>query len=287
MSDLAQRISSAALFLLIVLGGIFSGQTGFLLLFALIGTLCLWEYTGLVMAGEKNISTAARALVIMTALWPYISTMSLFSRGETPLSLLSGSWLLSRFALFWVFLLILLLLGLFKYPRKPFLLFSTALSGAFYIVLPLIVFSLAVSPIKSGYQPLLALGLLSLSWLNDTGAYFIGSRWGRHKLLPAVSPGKSWEGLFGGLAATLILALLLNQFIPLPTPSGWFIPALAASVLGPLGDLLESAMKRSAGLKDSGNILPGHGGALDRFDAFLFHLPVSGGYLVYCLVLSV
>lgn len=287
MSDLSQRISSAALFLLVVLGGIFSGQTGFLLLFALIGALCLWEYTGLLMSKAKNISTAARALVVMAALWPYISAMSLLSRGETPPALLSGSWLLTRFALFWGFLLILLLLGLFKYPRKSFLLFSTALSGAFYIALPLIVFSLAVSPAKSGYQPLLALGLLSLSWLNDTGAYLTGSRWGRHKLLPAVSPGKSWEGIFGGLAATLLLALLLNRFIPLPASYNWFIPALAASILGPIGDLLESAMKRSAGLKDSGNILPGHGGALDRFDAFLFHLPVSGGYLVYCLAFSV
>ncbi len=287
MTDLSQRISSAALFLLIVLGGIFSGQTGFLLLFALIGALCLWEYIGLVMAGEKHISAAARILVVMAALWPYISMMSSFARGEAPLALLSGSSLFACFALFWSLLLLLLLLGLFKYPRKPFLLFNTALSGAFYIVLPLIVFSLAVSPTKSGYQPLLALGLLSLSWLNDTGAYFIGSRWGRHKLLPAVSPGKSWEGIFGGLAATLLLVLLLNQFIPLPTPSGWLIPALAASVLGPLGDLLESAMKRSAGLKDSGNILPGHGGALDRFDAFLFHLPVSGGYLAYSLHLTI
>ncbi len=281
MSDLSQRIASAGIFLFVVLGGLFLGPAGFWLLFALIGALCLWEYTAL-MLKEEGLSKAAQALVAMTALWPYISAAGLLTKEGSFSGQASAPALLDRFFVLWIMLFALLLLGLFKFPRRPFLLFGTALSGAFYTSLPLIVFGLAVMPSSKGYQPLLALGLLSLSWLNDTGAYLTGSRWGRHKLAPAISPGKTWEGIAGGLLITLLLALLLNRFIPLAgVPAGWFVPALAASILGPLGDLLESALKRAAKVKDSGHILPGHGGALDRFDAFLFHLPFSAGWLLY------
>lgn len=281
MKELPTRILSALFFLLIVVGGIFGGSTTFLLLFGLIGALCLKEFTTLFEGiSPQQTSLSARGLIVLLALWPYVivAVWLLQSNSEEPMKY---SWLLPRFAAFWGGLILLLVLGVLKYPKHPMHLFATALSGAFYIALPLGLFALATFN-QGTYRPLLALALLTLSWANDTGAYFIGSRWGKHKLMPTVSPGKSWEGLLGGLVLTLLLAFLLNSWVPLPNSSnpGWLIPALLASTLGPLGDLLESALKRSTRVKDSGQILPGHGGALDRFDAFLFHIPFSAAWIL-------
>jgi phosphatidate cytidylyltransferase len=119
---------------------------------------------------------------------------------------------------------------------------------------------------------------LVVNWIGDTGAYYVGRRWGRHKLAPVVSPGKSWEGA----AASAVVAVLFGT-IYLP----WMIPgvsvgmaalvAVLANAAGQLGDLAESAIKRGAGVKDSGRMLPGHGGMLDRLDSTLFTLPVLWG----------
>ena len=115
---------------------------------------------------------------------------------------------------------------------------------------------------------------LSVTWLNDTGAYAAGRAFGRHKLYPAVSPGKTWEGLAGGTLASVAGAVLVKLvFMP---RLGWVDCAavgLCCSALGPLGDLSESMLKRAYGVKDSGKIIPGHGGLLDRVDALLFNLP--------------
>ena len=282
MKDLPRRLLSALLFLLIMLGGIFGGAQSFLLLLALIGLLCLREFVQLSFLQGDAIGPAARGLVVLLALWPYFAIFVWYFQESPEGDLPSSSWLLTRLAVFWGGLLLLLILGTLKYPSRPMQLFSTTLSGSVYIALPLIF--LVVLLLQKGqqqYNPLFALSLLLLSWANDTGAYLSGSRWGRHKLLPAVSPGKSWEGVFGGLILTLLLGFLLNHLVPIQ--GNWLIPALLASLFGPLGDLLESALKRRAGVKDSGRILPGHGGALDRFDAFLFHLPFTAGYLLFCM----
>ncbi len=283
MKDLSTRVASALFFLIVMLGGIFAGQSAFLLLFALIGLLCLKEFTALLPARrEQKLSKAATGLAILLAAWPYWAFMAWQLKYDNPgTHLPDDRWLLLRFGIFWMGLLLLLLIGLQKYPARPMGLFNTALGGAFYITLPLCLFAVVVSG-QGAYRPWLALGLLSLSWINDTGAYFIGSRWGRHKIMPEVSPGKSWEGWAGGLLFTLAFGYLLNRWLPLSIalPGGWLLPALLASFFGPLGDLLESALKRAAGVKDSGRLLPGHGGALDRFDAFLFHLPFTAGSLL-------
>jgi phosphatidate cytidylyltransferase len=120
-------------------------------------------------------------------------------------------------------------------------------------------------------------------WIADTAAYFCGRAWGRRKLAPAISPGKTWEGAFGALIAVVVYALLL---VPLARRAGFAGPVDAASIaawialaillvaLSIVGDLHESLLKRRAGVKDSGALLPGHGGVLDRIDALLFAAPV-------------
>lgn len=122
---------------------------------------------------------------------------------------------------------------------------------------------------------------LMVNWIGDTGAYYVGRKFGKHKLAPRVSPGKSWEGAIASAVTSLIFGLI---YIPLAIPgTPWWIAAaisLAANAAGQIGDLAESALKRGAGMKDSGTMLPGHGGVLDRVDSSLFAVPV-----VYTLVM--
>ncbi|MGH7563774.1 MAG: phosphatidate cytidylyltransferase [Gemmatimonadota bacterium] len=124
---------------------------------------------------------------------------------------------------------------------------------------------------------------LVLTWVNDTVAYFAGRRWGRRRLLERVSPGKSWVGAIVAFAATVIVAVLalpwLDRSLGLFEPADALALGALAGLAAPVGDLVESAFKRDAGLKDSSQIVPGHGGILDRFDSALFTVPVFYHYL--------
>jgi phosphatidate cytidylyltransferase len=124
--------------------------------------------------------------------------------------------------------------------------------------------------------PRWALFAVAIVWAADTGAYFVGVRFGKHKMAPRISPGKSWEGFFGGIAATLVLALLARPMLHVGWPSVPLLLALTAVVglISVAGDLFESLLKRHAHMKDSSDLIPGHGGVLDRLDSLLAALPV-------------
>jgi phosphatidate cytidylyltransferase len=133
--------------------------------------------------------------------------------------------------------------------------------------------------VRVGFEQTRAAHLLSFFFLvimgSDTGAYYTGRALGRHKLAPAVSPGKTWEGAVGGMLASLLMAVLAHYWFFKEVPLKWALPLAALmNVLGVLGDLTESALKRGAGAKDAAQILPGHGGLLDRLDSLLFNAPV-------------
>jgi len=133
--------------------------------------------------------------------------------------------------------------------------------------------------LRTGFDQALSAHLLSFFFLvlmgADTGAYYVGRAIGKHKLAPKVSPGKTWEGVAGGLLAALTLATAAHFWFFKELPLKWALPLAAVmTVLGILGDLTESALKRGAGAKDAANILPGHGGALDRLDSLLFNAPL-------------
>ena len=158
---------------------------------------------------------------------------------------------------------------------------SSALARAVIGVIVLLGAFVAVVELQAR-SPWLVLAAMAIVWIADTAAYFAGRRFGRHKLAPQISPGKSWEGAWGGMAAVVIYALLL---VPLALRGGWqgavdasavavwiaFVVVVAA--LSIIGDLHESLLKRRAGVKDSGTLLPGHGGVLDRTDALLAAMP--------------
>jgi phosphatidate cytidylyltransferase len=127
--------------------------------------------------------------------------------------------------------------------------------------------------------------LLAVIFAGDTGAFYFGKFFGKHKLFEAVSPGKTWEGAIGGLLASLVAAILfLHVFSFHRVSVGIIAVVLCMSVTGQIGDLAESMLKRNHGVKDSGNILPGHGGILDRIDGLLFSIPVLYAYLSFCIV---
>jgi len=159
---------------------------------------------------------------------------------------------------------------------------STPLQAAFfsliYILLPT---ALAINIAYSNgfWQPKLLLALFFFLWANDTFAYLVGITLGKHKLLERLSPKKSIEGFVGGLLGTLAVGYVLSLFWVELSLFGWLGYAAVASLFGTLGDLFESALKRSAGVKDAGNLIPGHGGVLDRLDSFLFAAPITYFYL--------
>ncbi|MDA8364963.1 MAG: phosphatidate cytidylyltransferase [Gammaproteobacteria bacterium] len=168
---------------------------------------------------------------------------------------------------------------LVRYPdlRQGFLAtpFGRRLSG-FFILIPAWIAPLAVHARGSG-GPRLTLFIMVLVWMADSGAYFVGRPWGRTKIAPHISPGKSLEGLLGGVVMVSVLALACGKYIwklKAPSLALWLVIAVVATLFSVLGDLVESRAKRIAGVKDSGTLLPGHGGVLDRVDALTAAAPV-------------
>lgn len=176
---------------------------------------------------------------------------------------------------------IIFVIEIYRKKDNPFLNIAITILGIAYIAIP---FSLLVligfkTHDLNAYMPHIILGLFVLIWSSDTGAYLTGITIGKHPLLPRVSPKKSWEGLFGGVIFTLIVAFVLSHYFKDQSLTDWLVFALIISLFGVWGDLAESLLKRSYNIKDSGNILPGHGGILDRFDSAIFSIPIVFLYL--------
>ena len=160
-----------------------------------------------------------------------------------------------------------------------------------YIALPFSLLNVLAFHANGQYSYVFPLSVFIFLWMNDTGAYCVGSLLGRHKLFPRISPGKSWEGSIGGgvlvIGIAVLIWYLLDTYLsdqPNLTVAEWAGLGLTVVIFGTWGDLVESLFKRTIGVKDSGNILPGHGGMLDRFDSSLLAIPAAVVYL-YTLTL--
>jgi phosphatidate cytidylyltransferase len=165
-----------------------------------------------------------------------------------------------------------------KTERKPFTNIAFTFLGIFYIATPLSLLHIAVYE-NGVYNFEIILGLLLILWASDTGAYFAGTLFGKRKLFERISPKKSWEGFFGGAALALVITYGFTQFFHSLHSYQWYIIAILIIVGGTFGDLVESLLKRSIEIKDSGTVLPGHGGFLDRFDGLLISAPFIVAYL--------
>ena len=169
---------------------------------------------------------------------------------------------------------------LYSKSKEPFVNISFMILGLFYIGIPFALLDFIAFDGEMFYYRVV-LGILLLTWVNDTGAYLVGSLIGKTPLFPSVSPNKTWEGSIGGVITTFIFGGLLGLFFTEIALQHWLVLAVIVAIFGSLGDLVESMLKRSVGVKDSGNLLPGHGGVLDRFDAFIFVVPFAAAYILY------
>lgn len=199
------------------------------------------------------------------------------------------------FAVFPVLALAYIIMLYKKDEKKPFTNIAFTFLGLLYIVLPIALLNHAVFPgikpgwhivIHTGYNFEIILGSLLILWATDTGAYFAGTFLGKHKLFERISPKKTWEGFAGGVALAGIIAftfyqilLSVDSYTPILTPVDWIAITAIIIVGGTFGDLVESLLKRSISIKDSGSSIPGHGGFLDRFDGLFISAPFIVAYL--------
>jgi len=250
---------------------------------AVLTVLALWEYFALGDAiGHRayRLWTIFCALLVIYVQWnatpnvgQFVSDIlfgsNRFPRNETPHS----------FLVLFIFVLGLTVLTLFT--RRP-LVESLPSAGISSSALLLVAFPLSFAVRLHGIPfsgPKLLLFALAITWAADTLAYFAGRAFGKRPLAPHISPGKTWEGSVAGLAGSLLIAYAFHFWLAVPLRH-LLAMAVLGNIAGQMGDLLESACKRSAGVKDSGGLLPGHGGILDRIDAIILCIPVTWFYLV-------
>jgi phosphatidate cytidylyltransferase len=165
-----------------------------------------------------------------------------------------------------------------KFERKPFTNIAFTFLGIFYVAVPFALLNIAAFD-QGNYNFEIIFGSLFILWATDTGAYFAGTFFGKRKLFERISPKKTWEGFIGGAILALIFAYGLSQFFESLSVLQWIITGVIIVIGGTFGDLVESLLKRSIEIKDSGTALPGHGGFLDRFDGLLISAPFIVAYL--------
>jgi phosphatidate cytidylyltransferase len=184
---------------------------------------------------------------------------------------------------------VIMVIELYRKQEKPFDSLAHTFFPLLYTAVPFSMFPFSAfsrngldSILPHGtlaFSPGIILGFFILLWSNDTGAYLIGISLGRHRLLERISPKKSWEGFFGGLVISAAIAWILSGWLGVLDKTGWVIISVIISISGTYGDLVESMLKRSIGVKDSGTIMPGHGGFLDRFDSVIISFPLVYLYI--------
>lgn len=287
MKNFIVRAITGILFVAVVLTCFLRPQA-MILFFALVTGMTIWEFTGLV--NDRETVTVNRFICTVAGVYFFFAVAGFCS--ELVSSAVFIPYLLTVVYLF--------VSGLFTRNEDPINDWAYSMMSQMYIALPFSCLSvLAFRAMPEGvvtYNLLLPLSIFVFLWLNDTGAYISGSLLGRHKLFPRVSPGKSWEGSIGGAVIVMGIAVLiawvdqshlLEDFGATETAlstAEWIGLGLVVVVFGTLGDLVESLFKRTLGIKDSGNVLPGHGGMLDRFDSSLMAIPAS---VVYIYTLTV
>ena len=283
VSNLITRAITGVIFVAIIVSCFLRPET-MILLFALVTGLTMWEYTGLVddidgVSVNRFITTAAGTYLFL-AIAGYCS-------GITPPAV---------FIPYLLTIVYLFISELYTKAPNPINNWAYTMLPQLYIALPMAMVNVLAfrGDINSiAFTPLLPLSIFIFLWTNDTGAYCSGSLFGRHKLFPRISPGKSWEGSIGGGLLVLAVAALIGwgeqtgKIVNANTGFSilqWMGLGLTVVFFGTWGDLVESLFKRTLGIKDSGNILPGHGGMLDRFDSSLLALPAAVVY-VYTVTL--
>jgi len=269
VNNLATRSLTAVFFVIAMVGSALLGQSAFSGLLLIITIYSLNEFIDLV-SNENN----------QPAKWPTLITgvITYITLSANAMGLITAVFLLIIIP----FVFMLFIIELWRNKSNPFTNIALGLTAVTYIALPfgLMIYFFDPATLSGPYHYGVVLGFLVILWLNDTGAYFVGSLIGKHKLFERISPGKTWEGSAGGAFFAVLTAWGISFIFKQLDGMQWMILAILIVISGTLGDLVESMLKRSLGIKDSGTILPGHGGLLDRFDAVLLSAPFVFVYLV-------
>jgi len=281
-----KRVATAAVLIPAVVGIVLWTSTAVLaVVVALVLLLALFEYFALGEAiGHRAYRFWTASCALLLVFVQYLPSLILYGEFGTYGFPARLSWLFNRIFprpedVFFIFVLGVAAITLGT--RRP-LVEGLPAAGISASGLLLVAFPLTYAVRLHGYGtqgPWLLLFALVITWVGDTAAYFGGRAFGIHKLAPQLSPQKTWEGSFFSLVGSLLVAVVFVRWLPAPLPH-LLAMAAAGNVAGQVGDLLESAYKRSAGVKDSGGLLPGHGGVLDRIDALILAIPVVWYYWI-------
>ena len=283
MGETLKRAISGALYILLLLASILYSTESFFVLFGIFLMITIFEFC--------NLIQIRKIFPIVIGAFIYIS-VTLFSHYTTVLTKIVNkifhsdlSFLINIEQLDLILLSITLIVSikcilfLFYDRIQKISISSKYLYLLGYIILPFI-FITKISFGIVDYNPKIIIGLFILIWTNDTFAYIVGKTIGKHKLFERISPKKTIEGFFGGIFFAILSGYLISKFYIKATPQFsdksiliWTIIAVIVGVIGTIGDLIESKFKRIAGVKDSGKIMPGHGGILDRLDSVIFVAP--------------
>ncbi len=265
------RAITAFFFTLVMLGSIFLGAYTFTFFYLILSLMALMEF-------YKLIQTTGNKPQLGIGL---LTSAAIF--------LCLAAYFLIDFEIRYLLLLIPLVISVFistlyKKEASPFADISYTFAGIIYVTLPFCLFYALGFVFGDGsYNFHLPLAFLLMLWASDTGAYLFGRKLGKTKLFERHSPKKSWEGLFGGVFTSVLVAFIISLFFTEISSLIWMGMAVLVVTFGTLGDLVESMLKRSLNVKDSGNLLPGHGGILDRFDGLLIAAPIVFTYLYLLL----
>ena len=272
-----------AVFFVAAIVSCFLRPEAMILLFGLVTGLTIWEFTGLV--NDREGVNVNQMICTVAGVYLFLA-MAGYNSGMTPAAV---------FIPYLVTLIYLMVAELYLKQPDPVNDWAYTMMSQLYIALPfsmLSVLAFQSDDLGIHYTWTVPLSVFVFLWINDTGAYLCGSLLGKHKLFPRISPGKSWEGSIGGGILVILVAILVwylsEQYGENPlglSAIEWAGLGLTVVIFGTWGDLVESLFKRTLGIKDSGNILPGHGGMLDRFDSSLMAIPAAVVYLYTLTIL--
>lgn len=276
LPNIITRILAGGVFVGLLLGGLFINEYTFCLIFSILTVLCLYEFYRLI---EK--STGINVSIYVSILGGLVLFWSSYLYNSLQVAATIG------FAVYLLFLLILCVRELYMKHENPIKSLAYCFFGQVYIALPFALtnFIVFISPTRA-YSYVFLFAILIMIWVNDSFAYLTGMAFGKHRLFERISPKKSWEGFLGGAIFAIAASLVFSHFYGNIGVIAWIGFAVVVVVAGTWGDLCESLMKRTLGVKDSGTIIPGHGGILDRLDSTLFAIPAIYIYLTFLAFFS-
>jgi len=260
MKELFVRALSGLIYVAVVVLSTFASRELFICLFFILGTITLYEFLKLIRL-KSYISYLLFAIAI------YFISYLIFEYRAVYLLLIIT-----------VFVNLFLLKDVLVVNKIPLFEKKKYITVLFYLTSGFVFLTLIPS-VQSGFEPRVILGVFALIWANDSFAYLVGKNFGKTKLIERISPKKTVEGFLGGVAGALIAGFLIHKFTEIYELWIWLVIALLASIFGTIGDLVQSKFKRQARAKDSGSIMPGHGGIYDRLDSIIYASPFIYSFL--------